>query len=213
MPEEYAVTVPEDSGNLPFPLDGSSDLGRQLRPRHWVGICVLAGTVALAAIALPPLISPGPEPPRTAPQAAGPRAPSPAGSAPEARAGDFPPVSVEAEDPGNTMSGGAEITTCAACEGGARVQSIGSGSGTLVVRATVPATGTREVVVTYETDGDRTVKVALGGTTVSTAKVGGDGRQSPRTYRFTTAVPEGAVDLTFFNDDGPAPDIDKITIT
>ncbi|MFD0746256.1 hypothetical protein ACFQ1L_33705 [Phytohabitans flavus] len=92
-----------------------------------------------------------PAPPRT--QGPPPKPAPPRTSAPVR----FSPVSVQAEDPDNTISGGARVTSCATCDGGARVRYLG----TVVVYLNVPTAGTRTVTVTYEASGEREITVAI----------------------------------------------------
>ncbi|TCB96802.1 hypothetical protein E0H26_14405 [Micromonospora zingiberis] len=258
MPNEAgspdADPIPRILGSAPRP-------DRSSRTRQWVGIGTLTGAIALAAIAVPPLLastesppvsspetvatpvatsaptepaasapgespSPTPSPERTAP-AAGPTpspstrtaapAPPPTTSAasPSATSSrstappSLRPVSVEAEDPGNVLGEGAGIVACSACAGGARVRYLG----TLSVYLTNPTAGPRTVTVAYTVDGSRELKISINGAAPTNHFLTGTAWDTPRTFRYTTTVPAGRVSFTFYNDTGPSPDIDKITIS
>ncbi|NLU79484.1 hypothetical protein HCA58_14050 [Micromonospora sp. HNM0581] len=121
----------------------------------------------------------------------------------------FSPVSVQAEDPGNSITGGAAVTSCGTCDGGARVRYLGR----VVVYLDVPTAGTRTVTVTYESDGARELKVAINNAAPSSFQVSGTSWQLPRTLQFTAAIPAGRVAVTLYNDTSPAPDVDKVTIS
>ncbi|GIJ75757.1 hypothetical protein Xph01_01890 [Micromonospora phaseoli] len=121
----------------------------------------------------------------------------------------FRPVSVEAEDPGNVLSEGAGIATCPTCEGGARVRYIGR----LTANLTTAAAGRRTVTVTYQVKGDRSLMISINGAAPTTHRLSGTDWDTPRTFRYTATIPAGQVSMTFYNDTGPAPDIDKITIS
>ncbi len=259
---DAADPVPRSPGGVPDP-------DRSARARHWVGISSLAGAIALAAIAVPPLLVPderrpdgvgsaapdgtvdptttatlpggapttapgaagsgpttGPTPPSRAPDST----PQPAGSLPgpapnrptrtaapppSATTGDatppasFRPVSVEAEDPGNLLSEGAGIVGCAACAGGARVRYLGR----LTAYLTTATAGERTITVSYSTKGDRQLKISINGAAPTTHHLTGTAWDTPRTFQYAATVPAGRVSFIFYNDTGPPPDIDKISIS
>jgi hypothetical protein len=125
------------------------------------------------------------------------------------KAASFSPVSVEAEDPANLLSEGAGIAACAACESGARVRYVGR----LTVYLTTATAGSRTITVSYTVKGDRTIKISVNGAPPTAHHLTGTNWDVPRTFRYTAMVPAGRVSMSFYNDTGPAPDIDKITIS
>jgi hypothetical protein len=120
-------------------------------------------------------------------------------------------VVIQAEAPGNVLAGGAQVWPCATCDGGARVAYI-AGAAEVVLRTTMPAAGTRTVTVTYESDGPRLIKIAANGAAITERWVTGTGWDAPQTFTFTAELPAGPLQLRFYNDAGPAPDLDKVVI-
>src|SRR6185312_11632410 len=123
----------------------------------------------------------------------------------------FAPISIQAEDPANKITGGASAVACSTCRGGKRVRYMCADC-TLVVKATLPAAGIRTVTVYYEADGNRSIKVRFGGGTARAFPVTGPDWTVPQSFRFTADLPAGEVLITLFNDDSPAPDLDEIVI-
>ncbi|MET7424208.1 DUF1996 domain-containing protein [Dactylosporangium sp. NPDC005555] len=187
--------------------------GTGRRHRQWLGVSVVAAGMAAATVLVPPLIAPdkdtaaGPSPTPTPPVVRG-SASVPGSSAPAS----FTPIVVEAEDPGNRLTGGAGVTACATCHGGARVRYL-CFTCALEVRAVLPVAGSRTVTVGYEVDGRRSVKVKINGGAPRTFQVTGPAWNVPRSFQFTAELPAGELRLTFYNDDTPAPDLDVVTIT
>ncbi|WP_432839007.1 hypothetical protein [Dactylosporangium sp. CA-092794] len=163
-----------------------------------------------------PLDVPGGEPDASAPTspaaattpASTPAAGQPVRTAPPA----FVPISVQAEDPGNTLFGGAGVVDCSTCDGGARVRYI-TGVNRVVVRANANVAGTRTVTVVYETDGPRMLKVSINDGPPYVVTIDGTSWEAPRRLTFTATIPAGAVNVALFNEQSAAPDIDKITIS
>ena len=139
--------------------------------------------------------------------------PAPGVSALPATGGPRPliPTTVEAEDPANDLVGDADVVACATCDGGARVRYLGS-RGQLRIRVTAPTSGTRAITVVYETSGPRTLKISQNGVPLFERRITGDAWTNPQTLHLTAALAAGLVVLTFYNDEGPAPDIDRVTI-
>jgi hypothetical protein len=186
------------------------------RPGQWLGLAVLAIGIAVATVIVPPLITPRHDRPPAAPAApvfsASPAASAtqgPVAARPPAR---FTPITVQAEDPGNTLTGGAVATDCVTCRGGGRVRYVCLAC-QVVVRATVPVAGARTVTVVYEADGRRALKVSVNGAAARTWQVTGPGWETPRTLRFTADLPAGPLRLALFNDDTAAPDVDEVVIS
>jgi hypothetical protein len=124
----------------------------------------------------------------------------------------FQPIEIEAEAPGNVITGGAKAIACVPCSGGYRVGYIDTVS-TLVVRATLPSAGTRTVSVIYESDGPRLLKVSANGAQVDQRWVTGTGWEVPQTFQFVAELPAGDVPLTFYDDVSPAPDVDAVIVS
>ena len=207
------------NGNLPDTFRSSSSHQRPNRRRgQWLGLTALATGMAVATIAVPPLVtphrgtgpaaSPSPSVSVARPAADGAGSPS-AGASSPAR---FTPITVEAEDPRSTLSGGAAVTACATCRGGHRVRYL-CFTCRLVVRATVPVSGRRTMTIVYETDGDRTIKVRINDAPARTLPVTGSDWTTPRSVQFTADLPAGPLRLSFYNDESPAPDLDEVVIS
>ena len=124
----------------------------------------------------------------------------------------FIPISVQAEDPVNVLVGGAAVVGCPTCDGGARVRYI-AGTSWLDVNLDLPTAGTRTVTVEYESDGPRFIEIAGGAATLLVRQVTGVDWQTPMVLQFTAALPAGRLVLKFYNDSGPAPDVDKVSIS
>ena len=207
------------NGNLPDTFRGGSGHQRPSRRRgQWLGLTALAAGMAVATVAVPPLVTPrrGSGPTASAspsvsvagPSVAGASSPSAAASSP-AR---FTPITVEAEDPRSTLSGGAAVTDCATCRGGHRVRYLCL-TCRVVVHATVPVAARRTVTIVYEADGDRAIKVRINDAPARTLQVTGRDWTTPRSVQFTAELPAGAVRLSFYNDEAPAPDLDQVVIS
>jgi hypothetical protein len=184
--------------------------------------------MAAATVLVPPLIAPHNKPapaPHDATGATG--AAGAAGATPLGGAGPvtpasptagpsaparFTPITIQAEDPGNRLSGGAAVVDCATCHGGHRVRYL-CPTCTLVVRATLPGSGLRTVTVGYEVDGPRAIKVSINGAPARTWNVTGPDWTTPQSFRFTAELPAGELLLTLYNDEAPTPDVDDIVIS
>jgi hypothetical protein len=171
---------------------------------------VTAG-IAAAAIVVPPLIAPHHHH-RLPPAPASPSAAAPVIEASSPAPARFTPITVEAEDPRNTLTGGAAVTDCATCRGGGRVRYV-CATCRVIVRTSVPVAGPRTVTVFYETDGRRSLKVSVNDRRPVVRPVTGPGWETPRSFRFTADLPSGPLRLTLFNDESPAPDVDEIVIS
>jgi hypothetical protein len=207
------------NGNLPDTFRISSGHQRPSRRRgQWLGLTALATGMAVATVAVPPLVAPhrgtgpatsgSPSVSIARPAAGGADSPSASASSP-AR---FTPITIEAEDPHSTLSGGAAVTACATCRGGHRVRYL-CFTCLVVVRATVPVSGRRTLTVVYETDGDRAIKVRVNDAPARTLPVTGPEWTTPRSVQFTADLPAGPLRLSFYNDESPAPDLDQVVIS
>jgi hypothetical protein len=207
------------NGNVPDTFRSSSSHLRPNRRRgQWLGLTVLATGMAVATVAVPPLVTPhrgtgsaasaSPSVSVARPSVVGAGSPS-AGAGSPAR---FAPITVEAEDPHSTLSGGAAVTACATCRGGHRVRYLCLAC-RLVVHATVPVSGRRTVTIVYEADGDRAIKVRINDAPARTLAVTGPDWTTPRSVQFTADLPAGPLRLSFYNDESPAPDLDQVVIS
>ncbi|WP_432974639.1 hypothetical protein [Dactylosporangium sp. CA-233914] len=139
-----------------------------------------------------------------------PRPPSPRASA---GAGVFKPITIEAEAASNTLTGDADVVSCATCYGGARVRYLGGRSGAkVVVHLNMPVAGRRTLAVDYEVDGHRKVKISINNADPFVHDITGSSWHEPVTIVSDVMIPAGAVDLALYNDEAPGPDIDRITI-
>jgi hypothetical protein len=167
--------------------------------------------MAAATVAVPPLIAPH----RKSPEAAPTPTPSGAASGPLFASAvvpaGFAPISIQAEDPLNRLTGGASVVSCATCRGGHRVRYL-CPTCAVEVRFTLPVAGSRKVTVWYEVDGPRSIKVSVNGGPSRSWPVDGPDWSVPRSFDFTADLPAGQVSLRLYNDDSPAPDLDEIAI-
>ena len=197
-------------------IGGATDAGHE-RPVR--GDALPSGVVSLAppltAVPPTPSLSPSEVPtstsPSTSPTAPRTSAPATTPPAPAATAPPtFVPVTIQAE--AATLTGTASAVACTLCSGGWRVGYISQGSA-VVVRVDIPLAGRRTVRVTYETDGSREIRVQLNGVDVETRWLPGTSWEEPMTFEFSAMIPAGTVELRFYNDINPAPDIDAVTIS
>ncbi|WP_344614684.1 hypothetical protein [Dactylosporangium salmoneum] len=181
--------------------------------RQWIGLTALAIGIAAATVAVPPLIAPKHKDP--APSAGPSPSPSPfrSGGAAlaSAPAASFAPIHIQAEDPGNELTGGASAVACGTCRGGKRVRYL-CAECRLVVRTVLPVAGPREITVYYEADGHRKLKVSINGGPARTFDVDGPAWTAPQSFRFTADLPAGELRLALYNDESPAPDLDEVMI-
>jgi hypothetical protein len=188
---------------------------------------LLAACIAAVTVTVPPLLAPHRGQSPSAGRVPAPVAPSGtttavASTSPTASAGapaasksaptPFTPISVQAQDPGNILTGGAAVVACATCDGGYRVRYICLGC-QLVIRTTIPVSGLRTLTVVYETDGPRELKISINGAPPLIRTVLGTDWATPETFDFTAVLPAGTLLLTFYNDESPAPDINKVVIS
>ncbi|MFC5001628.1 hypothetical protein ACFPIJ_27805 [Dactylosporangium cerinum] len=157
-----------------------------------------------AAAASTPPPAPSSALPRTAAPASPTGKPSPAAG--------FAAITLHAADPANLRSG-ARVIECPTCVGGSRVGYIG-GPNTLAIRvAGVTTAGERTMTVTYETAETRTLRVAVGdGPAQALTLSGARDWLIPATVSIRVQLPTGTSWIRFFNDEGPAPDVNQIQL-
>jgi Alpha galactosidase A/Alpha galactosidase C-terminal beta sandwich domain/Carbohydrate binding module (family 35)/Fibronectin type III domain len=124
-------------------------------------------------------------------------------------------VSYEAEDPANTVAGGAGPSGCGGCSGDGKVGNLG-GSGSLkFTDVTVPADGTYLMTVAYvDGSSSRTIRVTAGGTTFAVPMAGSADNVWDRAQEVVVPVTlkAGTNTITFGNPSDYAPDIDRIVL-
>lgn len=158
--------------------------------------------------------SPGGTPPATVPTS--PASALPRTTVPPSVKPSVPPafaaISRHAADAAN-LRNGARVIECATCDGGSRVGYIG-GPNTLAIRVPdVPVAGERTLTVTYETAETRTLRVAVNDGPVHTLTLSGAGDWLiPATVSLRVHLPAGTSWVRFFNDAGPAPDVNRIEL-
>jgi hypothetical protein len=171
--------------------------------------------MAAATVVVPPLIAPDRKNHGDAgPPSTGPASPSATTGQPAVMAsapGVFSPIAIQAEDPANTLTGGASAVACSTCRGGKRVRYL-CAECSVEVKAVLPVAGARTVTVYYEADGPRKLKVKINGASPRTYPVDGPEWTAPQSFKFTADLPAGELRLTLYNDDSPAPDLDEIVI-
>jgi chitodextrinase len=124
-------------------------------------------------------------------------------------------VAYEAEASGNTVAGGASVTSCAECSGGAKIGNLG-GSGYVAIKGVrAPAAGTYLMRVTYvDGDSSRTAVVTVNGTPFNLPLSGTNDNNwgKPQTVTVPVVLSEGNNTVQFGNPTDYASDIDKITV-
>ncbi|BCJ73215.1 hypothetical protein CS0771_27590 [Catellatospora sp. IY07-71] len=137
-----------------------------------------------------------------------------------AKAAAFGPVTYEAEAPGNTLLGQAEVVSLAGASGGRAVRNLGDGAGAKKDGAlrfnaiTVPEAGTYTLTFYYAQvvgpHADRVTIIVAGGATI-TATVGGGG-SCCASKAVSVRLKAGANAVTFTSTGGPAPAIDRVVV-
>jgi hypothetical protein len=178
--------------------------GRGLPPAATAPTPPPAGTTTAPAPTTPPALPRTSAPPSPTAKRTPPASPS-------ATPG-FAAISLHAADDAN-LRNGARVIDCPTCVGGSRVGYIG-GPNTLAIRvADVPAAGERTLTVTYETAETRTLLVAVNDGAVHTLTLSGAGDWLiPATVSLRVHLPAGTSWVRFFNDAGPAPDVNRIEL-
>jgi len=110
---------------------------------------------------------------------------------------------------------GAQVMTCSGCSGGRKVGDLGRGAGVLTFNGvTARAGGTATVTIAYVNGATtRTAQLSVNGAAAVTVSFTSTGSWStPGTVTVTVQLRAGANTLRVFNNSGPAPDLDKITV-
>jgi hypothetical protein len=126
-------------------------------------------------------------------------------------------LSIEAEDSGNTLGGGATIEGCSACSGGKGVGYIGYGTSNAYLvfnNVTAPASGQYRLTLYYMSDTDRTADITVNGTAVQTVSFPSTGSfQTLGSVSTTVTLKQGGNTLKYSNASTRAPDLDRIVLT
>ncbi|ADB30610.1 Carbohydrate binding family 6 [Kribbella flavida DSM 17836] len=121
---------------------------------------------------------------------------------------------VEAENPANTLTGGAVTAPCTGCSGGAKVGYVGNGATVAFNNVTSATGGNRTLTVSYLSAVARTATVKVnGGTPISVDFPATADWNTVGTRSLTVPLAAGANTITIANPTGWAPDLDKITIS
>ena len=116
-----------------------------------------------------------------------------------------PNTKVEAEASGNTFSGAAAVSSCAACSGGAKVRFIGSTSSNFLVvnNLSVATAGTYARTFDLSVNGGATIAVNCTGTDFNT----------PAKTTVSVTLKAGNNSIKFFNNTAWAPDLDVVSVS
>jgi len=126
----------------------------------------------------------------------------------------FTPITIDATDPRNTLSGGAEAVSCTGCASGSRVRYIDADAAVSVPVRGVGVAGTRTLTISYESDGLRDLQVTVNDVPVRTLSLAGAGDwQTPARVSLRVQLERGANTIVFANPSGPAPDLDRFRIS
>jgi hypothetical protein len=154
--------------------------------------------------------APAPPPPPSVPPSIPPPDSTPPSPAPA------PPVGYEAESTVNSFTSTARVVTCAPCSGGKKVGRLGRDAGTLRFNEVRAGTdGKVEITITY-VNGDKVARSADlsvdGADPVAVTFPVTGGWNTVATVRVTIPLKAGANAITF-SGKGPAPDLDKISLS
>ncbi|HEV3170736.1 MAG TPA: CBM35 domain-containing protein [Actinocrinis sp.] len=125
------------------------------------------------------------------------------------------PTTIEAEAPGNTVAGGAQVYSCSGCSGGAKVGFLGYNGYLVFNNVTVPVAGTYLVTVGYvDGDSSRVAVVTVNGTPFELPLSGTNDNNwnAPQTVTIPIQLSAGANSIQFGNPNGWVSDIDRITL-
>ncbi|MFD0670969.1 fibronectin type III domain-containing protein [Cohnella sp. GCM10027633] len=121
----------------------------------------------------------------------------------------------EAEASGNTLAGGAAVSSCGSCSGGSKVGYVGNNGGTLQFNGVNAASaGTATITVSY-LNGDATRSAQLsvnGGSAVTLNFPNTGGWTTVGTVQTQVALAAGVNTIKLSNPSGWAPDFDRIQV-
>ncbi|RXZ79358.1 carbohydrate-binding protein [Paenibacillaceae bacterium] len=119
----------------------------------------------------------------------------------------------EAEAPGNTLTGNAEVKSCGICSGGANVEGLYEGSSLAFNDVTLPAAGDYKLIIHYISGDPRPIHLAInGGDSDKYDLPATAGWNALGTYDITVRLNEGNNTLMFSDQDWYSPNIDKIVL-
>ncbi|MFB4300377.1 DUF4832 domain-containing protein [Actinomadura sp. NTSP31] len=122
-------------------------------------------------------------------------------------------TTVEAEDPGNTLSGGAVVASCTGCSGGAKVGYLGNGGTLTFNHVTTGVAGSHTLTISYASAEARSATVRVGNGTATTVGLPSSGGwDTVATTTLPVTLTGGDNTITIAGPGGWAPDIDKITV-
>ncbi|WP_162181674.1 glycoside hydrolase family 97 C-terminal domain-containing protein, partial [Glycomyces tenuis] len=120
----------------------------------------------------------------------------------------------EAEDPGNTLAGGAVVDACKGCSEGAKVGYLGQGGSVQFNDVTATATGTHEMTFTYTSGDPRNVRITVNGEELPTEVLSDSGGwEFVNKWSVDVPLEAGSNTIRFDNPSEYAPDIDALTIS
>src|SRR5439155_10191876 len=119
----------------------------------------------------------------------------------------------EAEDSLNQV-GAAGLTGCGACSGGEKVRNIGGSpdASVLFPNVTVDRAGEYTLFVDATVNGTRSFFVSVNGGAPVEAVFTGVGNTTPQTTAVRVTLQAGANTIRVFNDQAPAPDLDRLSL-
>ncbi|MEU8380831.1 carbohydrate-binding protein [Streptosporangium sp. NPDC048865] len=124
-----------------------------------------------------------------------------------------PPGAVEAENPANTLTGGAATASCPTCSGGAKVGYVGNGATLTFNNVAASTAGTHTLTISYLSAVARTATVRINNGTATTVDFPATADwNTVGTRTLTVTLAAGNNTITIANPGGWAPDIDRITI-
>ncbi|WP_020580116.1 alpha-galactosidase D [Actinopolymorpha alba] len=127
-----------------------------------------------------------------------------------------PAQGIEAEAPGNLLTGSAKVNECQGCAGGLKVGDLSAGASLTVKGIKVERAGTYDVTVSYVDGSDgRSIGIAVNDGPVQRVELGGgadDRWDRPQGETLKLALKAGENTLTFSNVGGYGPDIDRVTV-
>ena len=145
--------------------------------------------------------------------------PGPTGGPPSSPPGSLPPPVTrvyEAEWVGNSFTN-TTVYTCSGCSGQKKVGRVGRNSGTLQFNGITATTGGLATVKIAYVNGDTAGRVGWlsinGSPGVPLDFDVTGGWSTVHTLVVIMTLKAGGNTLAFFNDDGPAPDFDKLTVS